>query len=129
MIEGGCFCGEVRYQIEDGDYPAVHCHCTMCRRTSGAAYVSWLVAPKDRFKYTQGEPRLLRSSEHGERYFCSSCGTPVVCLVDGHPDNVDITIGSLDLPDAIVPGFEVHTDTKLAWVTTNVERRGDQGTS
>ena len=123
MIEGGCFCGEVRYQIEDGDYDAGHCHCTMCRRTSGAAYVSWLVVPKDRFKYTGAEPTLLQSSAHGRRYFCAACGTPVVCLVDSHPDNVDITVGSLDAPDAIVPSFEFYTDTKLPWVKTNVDDR------
>ena len=123
MIEGGCFCGAVRYQIDDGDYPAAHCHCTMCRRTSGAAYVSWLVVPKERFKYTGAEPKLLQSSAHGRRYFCASCGTPVVCLVDSHPDNVDITIGSLDAPEAVVPKFEIHTDTRLPWVTTNLDGR------
>jgi hypothetical protein len=121
MIEGGCFCGKIRYQIDDGDYPAGHCHCTMCRRTSGAPYVSWLVVPKARFKYTRAEPAVLESSAHGRRYFCTSCGTPVVCIVDSHPDNVDITIGSLDAPEAIVPKLEFYTDTKLPWVKTNVD--------
>lgn len=122
MIEGGCFCGAVRYQIDQGDYRAGHCHCTMCRRTSGAAYVTWLVVPKDRFAYTCGEPALLESSAHGKRYFCASCGTPVVCLVDTHPDNVDITVGSLDAPEALNPDFEIHTDTKLPWARTNVDK-------
>jgi hypothetical protein len=121
MIEGGCFCGEVRYQIEDGDYRAGHCHCTMCRRTSGAPFVSWLIVPNERFKYTGKAPALLESSEHGKRYFCAKCGTPVVCLVDSHPDNVDITVGSLDDPEAVTPDFEIYTDTRLAWVRTNVE--------
>jgi hypothetical protein len=121
MMEGGCFCGALRYRIDDGDYPAGHCHCSMCRRTSGAAFVSWLVVAKDRFTYTSGEPRLLESSEHGKRYFCDRCGTPVTCVVDSHPDNVDVTVGSLDTPDVIKPRFEIHTDTKLSWVKTNVE--------
>ena len=121
MIEGGCFCGKVRYQIDDGHYPAGHCHCTMCRRTSGAAYVSWLIVAKEHFRYTGAEPALLESSDHGRRYFCPSCGTPVVCLVDSHPDNVDITVGSLDAPEDITPTFEIHTDTKLDWVQTDVK--------
>ena len=116
MIEGGCFCGEIRYQIEDGDYLAVSCHCTMCRRTSGAPYVAWLVVPKIGFSYTLGEPKLLNSSDHGERYFCSSCGTPVTCLVDAHPGIIDVTVGSLDHPETATPTQEFHTDTRLPWV-------------
>lgn len=122
MIKGGCFCGTVRYEIDDGDYRAGHCHCTMCRRTSGAPYVTWLVVPKQRFRYTGAEPAQLESSAHGRRYFCASCGTPVVCVVDGHPDYVDITVGSLDTPEVIVPDFELYADTKLPWVRTNLER-------
>ncbi|MCZ6619064.1 MAG: GFA family protein [Gammaproteobacteria bacterium] len=116
MIEGGCFCGEIRYQIEDGDYLAVSCHCTMCRRTSGAPYVAWLVVPKIEFSYTSGEPKLLNSSDHGERYFCSSCGTPVTCLVDSQPEFIDVTVGSLDHPETAAPTQEFHTDTRLPWV-------------
>lgn len=122
MIEGGCFCGQVRYRIEDGDYPAAHCHCTMCRRTSGAPFVTWLVVPKDKFAYTAGTPTKLRSSDRGRRFFCSSCGTPVTCIVDEHPDNVDVTLGSLDEPQRFVPRFEIHTDTRLDWVQTNLDR-------
>ena len=36
-MEGGCFCGAIRYVIDDNDYGSGNCHCTMCRRTSGAA--------------------------------------------------------------------------------------------
>ncbi len=122
MMNGGCFCGAVRYQIEDGDYRAGHCHCSMCRRTSGAPFVSWLVVPKDRFRYTGAEPALLQSSAHGRRYFCAKCGTPVACVVDSHPANIDITVGSLDAPEAIIPDFEIHTDTKLPWVITNTDK-------
>jgi hypothetical protein len=122
MIDGGCFCGEVRYRIEDGDYPAAHCHCTMCRRTSGAPFVSWLVVPKDKFSFTTGTPKQLQSSDRGRRFFCSSCGTPMTCIVDDHPDNVDVTLGSLDEPERFVPRFEIHTDTRLGWVHTDLEQ-------
>ncbi len=116
MITGGCFCGAIRYEIEDGDYPVANCHCSMCRRTSGAPFVTWLVAPASRFRYTSGEPRILHSSEKGTRYFCERCGTPLVCITADHPDNVDVTTGSLDEPGRYVPTFAVHEDTKLPWL-------------
>ena len=38
ITEGGCFCGSVRYSFESYNYPSANCHCSMCRRTSGAAF-------------------------------------------------------------------------------------------
>ena len=67
MIEGGCLCGAIRYRIEDGEHPAANCHCTLCRRASGAPFVSWLVVPEAAFAFTRGEPRLLRSTPGGRR--------------------------------------------------------------
>ena len=116
MIEGGCFCGSVRYRIEDGKHLAVTCHCSMCRRTSGAPYVSGLVVPVSGFTYTSNTPQAFESSDHGTRTFCPRCGTPIACILDTHPDNVDVTIGSLDEPERFAPTIELHTDTRLAWV-------------
>ena len=46
----------------------------MCRRTSGAAFVSWMAIPVTSFKFNKGEPKKLVSSDHGTRYFCKECG-------------------------------------------------------
>lgn len=116
MIEGGCFCGAIRYQIDDGDYIVANCHCSMCRKTSAAPFVTWIVVPTTAFQYTAGEPKLLSSSESGTRYFCPECGTPVVCINSEHPDRVDVTTGSLDSPGDFVPTLAVYEDTKLPWL-------------
>jgi hypothetical protein len=118
MIEGGCFCGNLRYQIDDGDYLVANCHCTMCRRTSAAPFVTWMVVPTGAFRYAQGEPRVLNSSDIGTRYFCPDCGTPVACMISKRPDEIDITTGSLDDPAAYPPTVAVHEDTKLSWLST-----------
>mgnify|MGYP001470956216 CR=1 FL=1 len=52
FVEGGCFCGSIRYKLESNDYPSANCHCSICRRTSGAAFVSWVRVPNDCFDYT-----------------------------------------------------------------------------
>ena len=45
-IEGGCFCGALRYSIEGPVAHVVNCHCTMCRRTSASARsITTLLAP------------------------------------------------------------------------------------
>jgi hypothetical protein len=115
-IKGGCFCGKIRYEFQQGDYTVANCHCSMCRKTSGAPYVTWAVVPKDVFSYRSGTPAKLESSETGTRYFCGVCGTPVVCINSKHPDIVDITVGSLDQPELFPPTVEGFEDTRLPWI-------------
>ena len=116
MIEGGCFCKKIRYEIDAGDYLAANCHCTMCQHIHAAPFVSWLVVPADHFRYVDGNAGVLRSSDRGTRYFCSSCGTHVACINDSHPEVVDVAVGSLDRPDNFAPKLDVHTDTRLSWL-------------
>jgi hypothetical protein len=116
LIEGGCFCGNIRYEITLAEYPVASCHCSMCRKTSGAPYVAWLIVPKTSFNYT-GSSSLseLKSSEGGRRSFCNQCGTPVTCVNAAHPDIIDVTVGSLDEPGGFKPTMQAFEDSRLPW--------------
>ncbi len=116
MIEGGCFCKRIRYTIDDGEYLTANCHCTTCRRVHAAPYVTWLVVPVTKFRYTRAAPQQLESSADGTRYFCVGCGTHVACVNTSHPQIIDITLGSLDAPERFEPSLDVYADTRLAWV-------------
>ena len=121
MIEGGCFCGKIRYALKEREYRTANCHCSMCRRFSGAPFVTWIVVPTKGFEYTSGNPESIRSSDGGMRYFCASCGTPIACVLDAYPKYIDVTVGSLDDPDRFVPTMAIHEDTKLAWLAQTEE--------
>ena len=116
MLEGGCFCKNVRFEMEENNYLTVDCHCTMCRRAHGAPYVTWIVVPNVHFRYTGQAPKALKSSTNGTRYFCPSCGTPIACVSTEHPDVIDIPIGSLDNPELFKPTEEIFVDTRLPWL-------------
>ena len=81
-----------------------------------APFVSWLILPAAHFRYASGSASVLRSSDRGTRYFCPSCGTHIACINDSHPAIIDVAVGSLDRPDAIVPKLDAHTDTRLPWL-------------
>jgi len=76
MKTGGCFCKSVRYELKNNDYKVVNCHCSMCRRTSGAPFVSWLIVPTTDFRYTGDTPHLLKSSETHRGIFVPSAALP-----------------------------------------------------
>jgi hypothetical protein len=116
MQKGGCFCGALRYAIEPGERHVVNCHCKMCRRTSGAPFVTWILLSRDQFELTAGEPAVLKSSDHGTRWFCDSCGTPVAFLSTKRPHKIDVTVCSLDDPNSFAPKEGVYAETRLDWV-------------
>ena len=88
----------------------------MCRRTSGAAFVSWMAIPVTSFNFNKGEPKKLISSDYGNRYFCKDCGTPLTCILEEYPNYVYITICSLDKPQDFEPQRDVNLEDMLDWV-------------
>jgi hypothetical protein len=108
-------CGEVRYRITAAPVEALYCHCRMCQRAHGAPVVAWLTVPLDAFAVTAGNPVAYRSSAKAFRHFCGSCGTPLTWREADNPRLVDISIASLDNPEAITPTIHIWTDSRIAW--------------
>ena len=116
--EGGCLCGAVRYRLDAEPFDAGYCHCTLCRRSSGAPVLAFATVPLDKFVITKGEPSKRRSTAFGERWFCRDCGTQLAMHVDHQPDTIDFTIPSLDDPGIIAPQFHIFTEDRIAWFDT-----------
>jgi hypothetical protein len=116
MLAGGCFCGFVRYQTEGTPSQETNCHCSICRRTSGAPFVTWFTVPRVDFRFVAGEPASFRSSDHGMRTFCLRCGTPLTFRSSRFPDEIDVTSCSLDEPERVPPKDHTRASAKLAWV-------------
>ncbi len=115
-LDGGCFCGAVRYHVAAAPRSVTHCHCRICRRTTGAPFVTWATVPAAAFTFTRGVPRELQSTAQAVRTFCGTCGTALTFRELAHPRSVDVTVGSLDDPDALVPGDHIWTVRQLAWL-------------
>lgn len=115
MLSGGCYCGQVRYEAEAQPFQETVCHCADCRRIVGAASVAWFTVPLAAFRFTAGEPSNFRSSAHATRRFCGVCGTSLTFERDDLSDEIDVTIASLDDPDAVPPKDHTHAAGKLSW--------------
>jgi hypothetical protein len=114
-LEGGCLCGAVRYRISAEPSHADYCHCRMCQRATGAPVVPWLTVARAAFAWIKGEAAVYRSSAEAERLFCPSCGTQLAFRADAEPDHLDVTLASLDEPDAVRPTHHIWTSSRIAW--------------
>ncbi|HEY8357691.1 MAG TPA: GFA family protein [Ramlibacter sp.] len=116
MRKGGCFCDEVRYEAEGEAVHLTNCHCTICRRASGAPFVAWFTVPRSGFRFVRGEPTRFRSSAGATRSFCGRCGSQLTFASDAAPDEIDVTTCTLDDPEALPPEDHTFMRSKLSWV-------------
>ena len=114
-LAGGCLCGAVRYEIDGAGESASNCHCSMCRKASGAAFVTWLGVAHGNFRYTQGAPASYRSSDIAKRAFCAACGSPLQFDYHGTHDHTHITVGSLDEPARVAPVRHIWVNDRIPW--------------
>jgi hypothetical protein len=116
MLKGGCFCRRVRYEAAGSAFDETNCHCSICRRTTGAPFVTWFSVSRSQFRLVCGEPARLRSTAKGTRSFCPQCGTQLTFEHADFPDEIDVTTCSLDAPEGLTPRDHTYTSSKLSWV-------------
>jgi hypothetical protein len=118
VLTGGCYCGAVRYAVTGQPFNATNCHCSICRRTTGAPFVAWFSVRPDEFRLVKGTPQHFRSSAHGKRSFCGICGTQLT-FRDAVLDEVDVTTASLDDPERVPPNDNTRTNSRLGWIAAD----------
>lgn len=116
MLSGGCLCGAIRYQADGVPFHSTLCHCSMCRRASGAPVVAWFSVERSAFRFTDGVPTRYRSSARGARSFCQRCGTQLTFEDARFPEEIDVTTCSLDDPAALPAADHVHVGTRVPWL-------------
>jgi hypothetical protein len=119
-LTGRCLCGAVRYRCGAPLYPATLCHCESCRRAAGAHAVAWLTVRSGGLVYTAAAPVEFRSSPGVHRSFCGHCGTPLTYRRQERAGEIDVTLASLDRPDAVAPVDHIWMEDALPW-----DRPGD----
>ena len=119
MLTGRCFCGAIRYEARGAAFDETNCHCSICRRTTSAPFVTWFSLRSSDFRIIKGEPTRYNSTAKGIRSFCSRCGTQLTFEHANFPDEIDVTTGSLDDPNLAPPRDNTQTSTRLGWVAAD----------
>ena len=119
--EGGCQCGEIRYEISGDPLTVAVCHCTDCQQQSGSAFGISMVVRREAFRILKGEPRsYTKTADSGntvECLFCGTCGNRIFHRPSAFPGNLNLKPGTLDDTSWIEPGMQVWTSSRQPWVT------------
>ena len=121
MVEGRCLCGGVRFAIERAVGPFELCHCTRCRKVSGAAFFAGLGVRAEDYRLLSGR-ELIRSFElplveNPPPYrtsFCSRCGSPVP-NPEPDADWLEIPAGLLDDDPGLEPDKHIFVELRAPW--------------
>jgi len=117
MYKGGCLCGTVRYVISGGIRNIVMCHCSLCRKAQGSAFATNGIVNTSDFRFTSGEHNLTgyESSPGQTKYFCKTCGSPILSRNLERLDQVRIRVGTIESDIAERPEAHIFVSSKANW--------------
>ena len=116
-LSGKCLCGTVRYEVKDEFHYALNCHCSNCRRATGAAFKPFAGIESGKLKITSGANQLLiYGGELAHDVHCGKCGSLLYSLVR-EAQFVHVTLGTLLDSPSIRPSAHIFVGSKAPWHT------------
>ena len=116
-LNGNCLCGMVQYEVEDRFRYALNCHCSNCRRATGAAFKPFAGIEREKLRITRGVHHLLiYGGESAHDAHCSRCGSFLYSLVR-EATFVHVTLGTLVDSPSIEPSAHIFVASKAPWYT------------
>jgi hypothetical protein len=121
VTHGACLCGAVRFTLRLPTRWIAHCHCTLCQRAHGAAFVTWVSIDVQRFALEAQDDALAwcASSPQAERGFCRHCGSSLLFRSARWPGEVHVARANITGPLDRLPQMHGFYDTHVDWFTVN----------
>ena len=118
-LEGGCVCGQLRYRVKGAPLFVMACHCSQCKRRTGAAFSLSMLTMKADFETNGGrtitaDTRGGSGAMHRQRA-CPECLTRTHTEMLAYPEVLNVRPGTLDAPDAVAPIAQCWTSAALPW--------------
>jgi hypothetical protein len=116
QIDGGCYCGAVRYRATGDAMFKGQCHCRECQYISGGHPNVVMGMPESGFAYGKGKPKGFRRGDLANavtREFCGDCGTHLLTRTPALPGAVLLKVGTFDDPSVFgAPQMVIFTIDK-----------------
>jgi hypothetical protein len=130
LINGGCLCRAVRYQIRAAPILTRSCWCRLCQYL-GAGNATVNVCFPSASITIEGELRDYRSiADSGnrmQRRFCPTCGTQMFSEAEDRPHLIFVRAGTLDDPELARPSLTIWTAQAPSWACIDASLPREQG--
>jgi hypothetical protein len=117
-VTGSCLCQRVTYAVSGNLGIFQYCHCSRCRKFTGSAFASNLIARPDDFEWLSGEEYVGRyevpEARHFATCFCMWCGSSLPWRTQNGRALI-IPAGTLDGDPGIRPVQNIYCASRAAW--------------
>ena len=118
MIEGGCRCGAVRYQLAlDAPPPSYACHCHQCQRWSGSAFSQNFVVAEAALTVTGPVEVYEKTTDDRTttQRVCGICHSRIFNTNTRRPGVAVVRAGTLDRSEELECRGHIFVAYKQSW--------------
>lgn len=114
-LQGQCMCRAITYTVSDAFEYAMNCHCSNCRRTTGAAFKPLGGIRVGELELEAGSESVMRVGEaENHDVHCGLCGSLLYSVVrDGQ--YVHVALGTLLDAPSVKPTHHIFVGSKAPW--------------
>lgn len=117
-FRGSCLCGEVAFEVDGPLGRFLNCHCSRCRKATGAAHSSEVILKAQALRWLRGEASVARFDLPNARSFatafCKTCDSPMPHLTRSGREAI-IHAGAFDERLGASPDRHVHWASRAEW--------------
>ena len=113
--QASCLCGAALFHVQPSAHETTSCHCSMCRKWTGGAFLSVEVKPDEITVDNDETITTYASSPWAERAFCNTCGSSLwyrVTAPGPHHGMIYVGLGTFKEADGIKLTQELFIDHK-----------------
>ncbi|MDO6478464.1 GFA family protein [Shimia thalassica] len=128
-ITGRCYCGAVSFTSPTGPLTVAYCHCSDCRRWTGAPAAAFAAFDVKELKTSPTQGQGVSHHPGVTRWNCQNCGSPLMATFDYLPDQVYVPLGLIDQADNLPPRIHCHAESAFSWlhISDDLERAKASG--
>lgn len=129
VLTGQCYCGAVVFNASAAPSTVSYCHCTDCRRLSGAPVAAFAAFQEGAVQFHAPLGPPVSYAPGVSRWFCASCGSQLAARYDYLPGQTYVPLGLIDQAEDFPPVMHCHADARLSWlhISDDLERHAGSG--
>ncbi|NKB16352.1 MAG: GFA family protein [Sphingomonadales bacterium] len=116
QLSGACLCGACRFKAATTIAMINNCHCTDCRRITGAVFGTLLWLPVEDVEMSGDFATFEHRADSGTamtKLFCRTCGSQMFSRNGRRPHLIAARAGMIDQKDLVQPQFNVFCNSAI----------------